>query len=162
MSPNCDKAGKGEAVKYAFKRFMSAGVLAMMLAACNRPEPEVGIREAIASIEQALGARDNAGVREHLTKDFRGGPAEAANSLDQREAQRMLAGYFLRYRNIGVVVTAISVEPLPHDTDQAWSNATVLLTGAEGLIPETGRAYSVRGLWQFRDGGWRLAQLSWE
>lgn len=144
------------------KRMLAVVLVALLTTACERPAPETGIREAIAGIEQALGARDNAGVRAHLTDDFRGGPTEAANSLDPREAQRMLAGYFLRYRNIGVVVTAISVELLPHDPDQAWSKATVLLTGAEGLIPETGRAYSVRGLWQYRDGAWRLAQLGWE
>lgn len=145
-----------------FKRIIGAGVLAMSLMACERPAPESGIREAIAGIEQALSARDNAGVREHLADDFQGGPGDAANALDKRSVQRTLAGYFLRYQNIGVVVTAISVEPLAHDPDQAWSEATVLLTGAEGLIPETGRAYSVRGLWQYRDGAWQLAQLSWE
>lgn len=145
-----------------FKRIISAGVLAMSLMACERPAPEVGIRDAITDIEQAISARDNAGVREHLTDDFQGGPGDAAGSLDKRGAQRMLAGYFLRYKNIGVVVTAITVEPLAHDPEQAWSEATVVLTGTEGLIPETGRAYSVRGLWQYRDGAWRLAQLGWE
>jgi len=145
-----------------FKRGAGVALLALMLMACERPAPETGIREAIAGIEQALGARDNAGVREHLTDDFQGGPGDAASSLDQRSVQRMLAGYFLRYKNIGVVVTAISVEPLAHDPEQAWSEATVLLTGTEGVVPERGQAYSVRGLWQFRDGEWRLAQLSWE
>jgi len=145
-----------------WQRSVSLVGVVWVIVACSHPAPEDGIREAVEQIETALAEHDNAGIREHLTADFLGGPEADAHRLDRRGVQRLLAAYFLRYKNIGVVVTAIQVKPLAHDPNQAWSEATVVLTGAEGVIPDTGRAYSVRGLWQYSDGVWELARLTWE
>jgi hypothetical protein len=134
----------------------------LWLSGCARTPPEAAIGEAVEAIDTALDAQDNAGVRRWLAEDFRGGPAGTADPLDKAGVQRLLAGYFLRYRHIGVVVSGLTVTPLAHDDTQAWSEAKVLLTGAEGLIPDTGRLYTVRGLWQ-RDGDdWALRELTWE
>lgn len=136
-------------------------LLCLALQACTRPGPEAAIREAIGQIEQALSARDNAGVRALLAADFQGGPEDDPASLDAPGAQRLLAGYFLRYRHIGVLVTGVSVTPIAHDPSQAWSEATVTLAGAQGLLPESGRILKVRGLWRDVDGDWLLLRLTW-
>lgn len=137
-------------------------LLAVLCAACARTPPEEAIRAEIAAIETALAEHDNRGVRARLAAGFQGGPADTPSQLDHSGVQRLLAGYFLRYPNIGVVVTGLTITPLAHDPTQAWSEASVLLTGAEGLIPDTGRIYTVRGLWQQSEGDWRLVQLTWE
>ena len=36
------------------------------------------------------------------------------------------------------------------------------LTGAEGLIPDSARHYSVTLEWWLEDGEWKLARLGWE
>jgi len=137
-------------------------LMAVFCVACARTPPEEAIHEAVAAIQTALAEHDNRGVRAHLATGFQGGPADAPTQLDPGGVQRLLAGYFLRYPNIGVVVTGLTVTPLAHDPTQAWSEASVLLTGAEGLIPDTGRIYTVRGLWRQAEGDWQLAELSWE
>ncbi len=143
-------------------RFCLALVLLAVLAACQKSSPEQAIGEAIARIEQGIAEHQNAAVRAELADAFRGGPNTDPGQLDKTGVQRLLAAYFLRYKNIRVVVTGVSVEPLSHTPDQAWSNASVVLTGAEGLIPETGRIYQVRGLWVREGGDWQLRELQWE
>ncbi len=143
-------------------RFLLCTMCLLVLAACAPTPPEAGIRAAVDDIAHALDAHDNAAVRAYLTDTFQGGPAAEPGQLDKAGVRRLLAGYFLRYRNIGVVISGLTITPLAHDPTQAWSDATVLLTGAEGLVPETGRLYKVRGLWTQSDGDWRLVQLTWE
>ncbi|KAA3651319.1 MAG: hypothetical protein DWQ11_14310 [Proteobacteria bacterium] len=145
-----------------FVRLCLALTLCAALAACEKTSPEQAIGEAIVRIEQGLAAHQNAAVRAELADAFRGGPAADPARLDKAGVQRLLAGYFLRYKNIGVVVTGVSIEPLSHTPDQAWSSASVVLTGADGLIPEAGRIYQVRGLWLREGGAWRLRELQWE
>ena len=137
-------------------------LLVTLCAACAKTPPEEAVRAEISAIENALAEHDNRGVRAHLAPGFQGGPADTPAQLDHGGVQRLLAGYFLRYPNIGMVVTGLTVTPLAHDPTQAWSEASVLLTGADGLIPDAGRIYKVRGLWLKADGDWRLQQLSWE
>ncbi|TVT76252.1 MAG: hypothetical protein FHP92_09530 [Denitromonas halophila] len=132
------------------------------LAACQKTSPEQAIGEAIGRIEQGIAEHQNAAVRAELADAFRGGPSTDPGQLDKTGVQRLLAGYFLRYENIHVVITRVTVEPLSHTPDQAWSNASVVLTGAEGLIPEAGRIYQVRGLWVRADGDWQLRELQWD
>ncbi|MBT0963703.1 hypothetical protein [Denitromonas iodatirespirans] len=141
---------------------LAAILLSLALAACSRTPPEQAIREAVGRIEQGIAAHQNAAVRAELAEAFRGGPADDPGRLDKAGVQRLLAGYFLRYKHIGVVVTGVTVEPLAHADDQAWSDASVLLTGADGLIPEAGRHYRVRGLWVREGSDWRLRELHWE
>ena len=140
---------------------MVALLLCLSALACSREGPDQAIREAIGEIEQALSDRDNAGVRAHLAPGFQGGPDHDPTRLDPSGVQRMLAGYFLRYRHIGVLVTGVSVSPIAHDPTQAWSEATVTLAGAQDLIPESGRILKVTGLWREIDGEWLLVRLSW-
>ncbi|MCZ4306266.1 hypothetical protein O4G98_16135 [Zoogloeaceae bacterium G21618-S1] len=132
------------------------------LAACQKTSPEQAIGEAIGRIEQGIASHQNADVRAELAEAFRGGPNTDPGQLDKTGVQRLLAAYFLRYKNIHVVITGVSVEPLSHTPDQAWSDASVLLTGADGLIPEAGRHYRVRGLWVREGSDWRLRELHWE
>ncbi|HPR06084.1 MAG TPA: hypothetical protein PK620_11585 [Denitromonas sp.] len=146
------------------RRARSGLCLALLtaLVACQKTSPEQTIGEAIARIEQGIASHQNADVRAELADAFRGGPNTEPGQLDKTGVQRLLAAYFLRYKNIRVGVTGVSVEPLSHTPDQAWSTASVVLTGAEGLIPETGRIYQLRGLWVREGGDWQLRELQWE
>lgn len=145
-----------------FVRICLVLVTCAVLAACEKTSPEQAIGEAIERIERGLAAHQNAAVRAELADAFRGGPGTDPGQLDKAGVQRLLAAYFLRYKNIGVVVTGVTVEPLSHTPDQAWSRASAVLTGADGLIPEAGRIYQLRGLWVREDGQWRLRELQWE
>lgn len=145
-----------------FVRFCVVLVACTVLAACEKTSPEQAIGEAIERIERGIATHQNAAVRAELADAFRGGPGADPAQLDKAGVQRLLAAYFLRYKNIGVVVAGVTVEPLSHTPDQAWSNASVVLTGADGLIPEAGRIYQVRGLWVRQGGDWQLRELQWE
>ena len=50
----------------------------------------------------------------------------------------------------------------PTYSNKGHTRAEVALTGAEGLIPDSARHYSVRLEWWLEDGEWRLARLNWE
>ena len=47
-------------------------------------------------------------------------------------------------------------------SSKGHTEAQVALTGAEGLIPDSARHYSVKLEWWLDDGEWKLARLDWE
>ena len=86
----------------------------------------------------------------------------AQQQYDRTWAQRTMALLFLRHKQVRVMAIGTRSEIDPTYSNRGHTRAEVALTGAEGLIPDSARHYSVRLEWWLEDGEWRLARLNWE
>lgn len=143
-------------------RLLAPIMAVLLLAACQEPVgPEALIRANIMSMEEALAERSNSAFMDKLAASFSGGRANEEN-LDRDAAQKLLAVYFLRYRNIEVLVSQVDVEIDLYEPNLASSTARVALAGGERLLPDSAGLYLVQGQWQNFDGQWKLTRLTWE
>ncbi|QFU76615.1 hypothetical protein EY643_13650 [Halioglobus maricola] len=132
------------------------------LAGCSEPVgPETQIRANIMAMESALSERSPGDFLEHLAESFTGGK-QGSGDVTRDDAKRMLGVYFLRYRNVDILVSQVDVEIDAYEDALATSSAMVALAGGRGLIPDSARLYQVTGRWQNFDGDWKLTRLSWE
>lgn len=142
-------------------RIFTAVTLALLLAACSSPsDPEAEIRANIEAMQAALAERDNSGFTEHLTETFAGG-RDGRLEKDKADVRRMLTGYFLRYRNIHIVVTDLDIDIREIDPQRAYMTGAVAVAGANQRLPESGGLYAVEGEWHNFDGSWKLRSFSW-
>ena len=112
-------------------------------------------------MEEALAERDNGAFMDHLAASFSGGRAGEEN-LDRDAAQRLLVLYFLRYRNIELLVSQVDVAVDLYEPALAASSARVALAGGAQRLPDSAGLYRVEGQWQNFDGRWKLTRLTWE
>ena len=134
----------------------------LLLGACAEPVgPEAQIRANIMAMETALAERSNGDFMEHLSAGFSGGRS-GQEGYDRDGAQKMLAVYFLRYRNIEVLVSQVDVAIDPYQPALAQATASVALAGGERLIPNSAGLYRVESQWQDFDGEWKLTHLRWD
>ena len=130
---------------------------ASALVACSKSDPQARLDAAVDALQAAIEARDTGDVIDLLDANFRG----SAN-LDPQEARRMLTGVFLRYKNIRVVAVGRKSQIDPVTPTLGRVEAQVLVTGAQGLIPERVEPYAVKMEWRLVDGDWKLSDLRWE
>ncbi len=134
-----------------------AAATAAALAACTRTDPEQQLLETAQALQAAIEARDTGDVMDLVDEHFRG----SAN-LDPDSARRMLMATFLRYQNIKVVALAPSVRIDPSAPTLGVIESPVVVTGAQGLVPERAEPYTVRTEWRLVKGDWKLSDLRWE
>lgn len=143
-------------------RLLAALLATALLAACHEPVgSEALIRANIITMEEALRERSNSAFMDNLAANFSGGPVDE-ESLDREAAQKLLAVYFLRYRNIEILVSQVDVTVDLYEPNLAISSARVALAGGERLLPDSAGLYAVQGQWQNFDGQWKLTRLTWE
>lgn len=132
-----------------------AMLLALSLAACGRPDPEVALRETLAAMQQAMEARDASALIAPVAEDFIG-----SGGLDRDGLQRMARAQLLRNASIGARMGSLDVELFG---ERARVRFTVVLTGGSGgLLPESGQIYDVDTGWRLDDGQWRLISAAWQ
>ena len=127
------------------------------LAACTRTDPEQQLLQTAQALQAAFESRDTGDVMDLVDENFRG----SAN-LDPQSARRLLTATFLRYQNIKVVALAPGVRIDPSAPTLGFIESKVVVTGAQGLIPERAEPYTVRTEWRLVDGDWKLSDLRWE
>ena len=78
---------------------------------------------------------------------------------DRQSLQRMLMGFFFRYKDISVYVSAtkISIQQIRAD-----AQSQVVVTGGKNLLPESARHYQVHSCWKKVSDEWLLSCLEWE
>ncbi|AJD46739.1 hypothetical protein S7S_01575 [Isoalcanivorax pacificus W11-5] len=131
----------------------------MALAACSAPPAEDGISDALREMADAIEARQAGPVVRRLTADF--SLARGGEALDREQSRRLLAATLLRYPDISITVTGITVLPDGARPDLAEARFNVLTTGGTGsLLPETGQLYRVESLWRLEDGDWLMVRAS--
>ena len=106
-------------------------------------------------LQRDIDARKADAVASALAEDFVGN-----DGLDRREARRMAAALFVRYRDVGVRFGPLQVEM------RGERHATVRFTaiasgGRGGLLPEDGQVYEVASGWRMDDGDWSMTSAEW-
>jgi hypothetical protein len=134
------------------------GVLGiLLLAGCGGKGPEAEIRANIASMQQAVEAKESGAAVEYLAEHFTG-----SHGLDKQGLRRILMAHFLRHKNINVAITRLDITVNEYNPVSARMEAVVAVTGAEGLLPRAGDLINVGGDWELHEGEWLLVSAEWE
>lgn len=132
-------------------------VLLSLLGGCTQGDPQAALEAAVQQLQDNLEAKDTGAVLEQLHPQF-----SAQQQYDRAWAQRTMALLFLRHKQVKVLALSQSSRIDPTYSSKGHTEAQVAMTGAEGLIPDSARHYSVKLEWWLEDGEWRLARLDWE
>lgn len=142
-------------------RLLAVGTLTLLLSACSSSsDPVTEIEANIEAMQTALTERDNSAFSDHLADSFLGG-RNGRMDTDKADVRKMLAGYFLRYKNIHIVVTQLDIEIDEVEPFRARVSGKVAVAGASRRLPESGGLYAVEGEWQNNDGSWQLLSFNW-
>lgn len=130
---------------------------AALLAACGKGDPQARLEAAAKALQAAIEARHTGDVMDLLDEHFQG-----SGNLDRDGTRRLLTATFLRYQNIQVMAMSSRHRVDPQTPTLGVSEAQVLVTGAQGLVPERAEPYKVRLEWRLVGGDWKLADLRWD
>ena len=130
---------------------------AALLAACGKGDPQARLEAAAKALQAAIEARHTSDVMDLLDEHFQG-----SGNLDRDGTRRLLTATFLRYQNIQVMAMSSRHRVDPQTPTLGVSEAQVLVTGAQGLVPERAEPYKVRLEWRLVGGDWKLADLRWD
>ena len=132
--------------------------VATLLQGCNDDAgPEAIIRAKIESAQHAVEEKDASEVVESLVDEF-----SANNNMDKQSLRRLLALLFLQHKNINVVITRLDISINEYDPSTAHMEAVVLATGAQNILPQNGRLFTISGDWIKKDDEWLLSWASWK
>ncbi len=127
------------------------------LAACSRSDPQAALEAAVQALQDGLESKQTGAVLDLLDEQFR-----AQDNLDRAWAQRTMTLVFLRYADVKIVAPLRRSHIDPNARHVGWTEAQVLLAGAQGLLPERAAPYSVKLQWRHDGKRWKLFALEWE
>ena len=141
-----------------FRRLVLALLLApMLLAGCGKTDPQAALEAAVQELQDNLEAKKTGAVMEQLHPSF-----QAGEGMDREWANRTMTLMFLRYASVRIIAVTRSSRIDPGTSQVGHTEAQVVVTGAQGLIPERAAPYAVKLQWR-RDGSdWKLIELRWE
>ncbi|MDR8013122.1 MAG: hypothetical protein E2579_01360 [Pseudomonas sp.] len=132
--------------------------LPLLLAGCGgRDDPQAKLEAAVQQLQDNIEAKSTGAVMEQLHGDFL-----ARQELDREWAKRTMTLLFLRHKNVKVLALGKNSWIDSAIGSKGYTEAQVGLSGAEGLIPDSARHYSVKLEWWLDGGEWKLARLDWE
>lgn len=137
--------------------FLPFLLLLALLGGCSKSDPQAALEAAAQQLQDNLEAKDTSAVLEQLHPQF-----GAQQQFDREWAQRTMMLLFLRHKQVKVLALSKSSSIDPTYSNKGYTDAQVALTGAEGLIPDSARHYSVKLEWWLEGDQWQLARLSWE
>lgn len=139
-------------------RWPAALLVALLLSGCGaRNDPQAALEAAVQQLQDALEAKQTGAVMAQLHDDFR-----AREELDRDWAKRTMTLLFLRHQNVRVIALGKNSWIDAALSNRGHTEAQVGLSGAEGLIPDSARHYSVKLEWWLEGDEWKLARLDWE
>lgn len=130
---------------------------ALLLAACSKDDPQASLDATVQRLQDALEDKDAAAVLDLLDPKFR-----AQDELDREWARKTMALMFLRYQNVKVIAVTRNSRVDPAAGRIGRTEAQVLITGAQGLIPERASPYALQLEWWREGDDWKLRDLRWE
>jgi hypothetical protein len=148
------KNGQGWAVRWWLVLAVAAAVL---LSACGKDDPQARLEAAVQQLQDNLEARDTSAVIDQLDTSF-----QAQDGLDRDWARKTMTLMFLRYASVKVIAVTRKSSIDPTAPQSGLTQAQVLVTGAQGLIPERAAPYEVRLEWRLVSNEWKLTRLTWE
>jgi len=129
----------------------------VVLGGCSRDDPQAALEAAVQQLQDSLEAKRTSAVMDLLDAQFR-----VQQEPGREWAQRTMTLMFLRHASVKVVAVTRSSRIDPNARHVGYTDAQVVLAGAQGLIPEQAAPYSIRLQWR-RDGNrWKLFALEWE
>ncbi len=142
-------------LKHSFITLLSVSLISIILSGCAEEKTdEAMIQLQIEHLQAAIEAHDRGKFMDVIDEQYR-------DQLDNNQGslQRMLMGFFLRYKDISVYVSATTINV---QSIRADAQSQVVLTGGENIIPENARHYQVHSCWKKVSGEWLLSCLEWE
>lgn len=127
------------------------------LGGCAKDDPQASLEAAVQQLQDNLEARNRSAVNGQLHARF-----QAQGALDAAWANQTMALVFLRHAQVKVIAPVRSSRVDPALSHVGFTEAQVLLTGAEGLIPDRLAPYVVDMEWRREDGDWKLLDLRWQ
>ena len=130
-------------------------LLVFLLSACSENKSDTTlIEEQISSLQEAIENHDRGMFMDVIDEQYQ----DQLNN-DRQSLQRMLMGFFFRYKDISVYVSATQIDVQEIRAD---AQSQVVLTGGKNLIPESARHYQVYSCWKKVSDEWLLSCLEWE
>lgn len=129
----------------------------LWLAACSKPDPQTTLEATVQQLQDHLEAKDGKAVLAMLDTRFR-----AQDEYDAEWARKTMALMFLRYANVKVIAVTRSSRIDPPGSGIGITEAQVLFTGAQGLIPERASPYAVQLQWALDGSDWKLRDVRWQ
>lgn len=143
-------------VRMQRRGWLVAGALALL--GCGQPDdPQAALDATVQRLQDALEAKDVDAVLDLLDAKFR-----AQDELDREWARKTMALMFLRYQQVKVIAVTRSSRVDAAGGQTGRTEAQVLVTGAQGLIPERAAPYAVQLEWWREGGNWKLRDLRWQ
>ena len=133
-------------------------LIALLLGGCGGKDvPQAALEAAVQQLQDNIEAKSTSAVLDQLHGDFL-----ARQELDREWAKRTMTLLFLRHKNIKVIALGKNSWIDAAISSKGYTEAQVGLSGAEGLIPDSARHYSVKLEWWLDGSEWKLARLDWE
>jgi hypothetical protein len=143
-------------VRMRRRGWLVAGALALL--GCGQPDdPQAALDATVQRLQDALEAKDTDAALDLLDAKFR-----AQDDLDREWARKTMALMFLRYQQVKVIAVSRRSEVDAAGGQTGRTEAQVLVTGAQGLIPERAAPYAVQLEWWREGGDWKLRDLRWQ
>ena len=135
----------------------AALLLAAALASCSRSDPQASLVAAVQKLQDNLEAKNTSAVLDQLDTAFR-----AQRELDRGWAKQTMTLMFLRHQNVRIVAVARNSRIAAEAPQVGYTEAQVLITGAQGLIPDQAAPYRIKLQWSLVGREWKLVKLDWE
>lgn len=129
----------------------------LLLAGCGKSDPQTALEAAVQALQDNLEAKKSGAVMDQLHPNF-----QAGEGMDREWAKRTMALMFLRYAHIRIVAVTRSSRIDTGSSQVGHTEAQVVVTGAQGLIPERAEPYAIRLQWRLDGSDWKLIELHWE
>ncbi len=135
---------------------------ASWLPACGKPDdPQASLEAAVQRLQDALEAKDAGAVLDMLDPRFRA-QSDTSEGMDREWARKTMTLMFLRYAQVKVIAVTRNSRVDEAGGQTGRTEAQVLVTGAQGLIPERAAPYRVELQWWREGDDWLLRDLRWE
>lgn len=125
--------------------------------ACSKSDPQQALEASVQRLQDHLEAKDSKAVLAMLDQDFR-----AQDEHDAEWARRTMTLMFQRYANVKVIAVTRSSRIEPPGSGFGVTEAQVVFTGAQGLIPERASPYAVQLQWALDGTDWKLRDVHWQ
>ncbi len=130
----------------------------LLLSGCGKTDPKTALEAAVQTLQDNLEAKKASAVLDQLHPGFQAG----GEGMDREWAKRTMALMFMRYANIRIIAVTRHSRIDSGSSQVGHTEAQVLVTGAQGLIPERAEPYAIQLEWRLDGRDWKLMRLQWE
>ena len=136
---------------------LAAGLSVLLLAACKENlSVEQHIIVNLRAMEEAAEQGEHFEFMTYVSESFSGQYA----SMDRRAFHRFMIFQLNQKRRLHAQFFPIRVQEVSEQ--QASAQFGLLVTGGNGLLPDSGQFFNVKTNWVLEDGDWLLSTADWE